>query len=182
LVAARSEDRIDLIVGGQKPLNLPRRLETAHDFLPFPGRTMGILNPVVQPLVSAMIGIRSKSPNRLGVAAQLVSHHDLGLAELRDQRAKESFGRFGIPAGLNQDIEHISIAVNCPPKPVFHSANDDHDFIQMPFSIGLWSVPSDAASEVAAKSVHPFADCFPADTDIRSDRRSSTSAVLNANR
>lgn len=146
-------------------LSVAGRFEPAHDLLPFPCRAVGILNPVIQSLVSAMIGRRSKGLNRSGVAAQLVGHHNPGLAVLRDQSAKETFGRFAIPAGLNQDIEHVSIAVNCPPKPEFHSAIDDHDFIQMPFCIGFWSVPVDAAREVPARSVHPFADWFPADTD-----------------
>jgi len=126
---------------------------------------MGILNPVVQPLVSAMIGIRSKGPNRLGVAAQLVAYHDPGLAVLHDQRTEETSGSLGIPVRLNQDVKHASISVNCPPKPVFHTANDDHSFIQVPFIVWLWPIPANAAREVPAKPVHPFADRFPADAN-----------------
>lgn len=78
-----------------------------------------------------MIGIGRKSLNRFGVAAQLVGHHDPGLAVLRVQRANETPGRLGISARLNQDVENASISINRPPEPVFHAANDDHDFVQM---------------------------------------------------
>jgi hypothetical protein len=106
----RPEDRLNLIVGGQKPLGMPGRFETAKDLLSFPRWAMGILNPVVQSLVSAMIGIWSKDLNRLGVAAQLVSHHDPGLPELCHQRAKETPGRLRIPAEYHQSPGRASIS------------------------------------------------------------------------
>ncbi len=108
-------------------------------------------------------------------------HHDPGLAELRDQSAKETPGRLGIEVRLNQDAEHISIAVNRPTEPVFHTTNDNHHLIKMPLVVGLWPVPANAAHEMPTKTVHPVADRFPADENTpRSARRSSTSAELNS--
>ncbi len=112
-----------------------------------------------------MIGIRSKGLNRLGVAAQLNRYHDPGLAELRDQPAEETPGCLCIAVGLNQNVEHISVAVNRSPEPVFHTANDNHHLIKMPLVIWFWSAQANAAREMPAKPVHPVADRFPADTN-----------------
>lgn len=111
----------------------------------------GTLNPVVLPLLSAMIAIDCKGLNRLGLAAQLLSYHDPRLPELRHQCAKEPPDSFGITAGLNQDAEYVSIALNCPPEPVFHTANTDHGLIQITFAVWPWPFPTNAAREMPAK-------------------------------
>src|SRR3712207_9534983 len=60
VVAAEVEKVADLVVGGEETLRLPGRLEALH--LPFSSscRLVGILGPVVQPLVPA--GARARAP------------------------------------------------------------------------------------------------------------------------
>ena len=48
---AAGKDVGDLVMGGKKPLHLPRRLEALHEPLPSPGRLVGILRPVVETLM-----------------------------------------------------------------------------------------------------------------------------------
>ena len=57
MIAAGSEDRVDLIMGGQKSLHLPKGFGVAHDLLPFSGRPVAALDPGVQALVRPLIGL-----------------------------------------------------------------------------------------------------------------------------
>jgi hypothetical protein len=78
LAWAAGEDVGDLIVGGKKPLHLPRRLEAFHDPFPSPGRLVGILRPVVEALMLPMLDARHDLMLARGVAAQspeLCLHH-----------------------------------------------------------------------------------------------------------
>lgn len=106
-----------------------------------------------------------QEPERAWRRCQFVGHHDPGLAELRDQRARETSGRFCIPARLNLDIEHVFITVNCPPEPVFCPANDGSPS----YSVATWRLalagPGECRRKVSGKPVNPFADRFPAGTN-----------------
>ncbi len=85
IVAAGTEDCVDLVVVRQKPLNLTRRFRLPHDFPPFSAQAMRTFNSVVQALMSTMIGIRRDRLYLLDIAAQLVRHDDTELTELPDQ-------------------------------------------------------------------------------------------------
>ncbi len=84
-IASGAEDRVYLIVSGEKPLCLSGRFEPAHHFLAPSGRPVRALIPVVQTLVRAMIRVRCKLADRLAIAVQPVRHDDQGLAEPGDQ-------------------------------------------------------------------------------------------------
>lgn len=149
---------------------------------------MGVLNPVVQPLVSPMVRLRSKGLDRPGVAAQFVRHHDPRLAKLHDQRTKETSGCLCVSARLNHDVEHISIPSNCPPQPVFCSRYDNHGFVEVPFGVWLWPVLANAVRKLPAEPVHPQADRLSADSyasfckEILNIRRTQRKAMINPNR
>ncbi len=52
-------------IGGEEPLRVARALEAAHPSLALPRRLVGMLGPVVQPLVSAVLDIREHlAPHR----------------------------------------------------------------------------------------------------------------------
>ena len=55
LVGAAGENVGDLIMGGQKPLHLPRRLEPLHDPLSSTRRLVGILGSVIEAFVLAVL-------------------------------------------------------------------------------------------------------------------------------
>jgi hypothetical protein len=56
----RAENVGDLMMGRQKPLHLPWRLESLHDPLSSSGRLMGILRPVVKAFVLAVLDGRHR--------------------------------------------------------------------------------------------------------------------------
>ena len=62
----------DLIRGGKEPLHLPRRLETFHDPLSSPRWLVGILRPVVEAFVLAVLDAGHDLPLGGGVAPQFV--------------------------------------------------------------------------------------------------------------
>lgn len=85
IVAAKTEDRVDLIVGRKESLCLTRRFKPPHDFLPFSAQAMRIFNSVVETFMGPMIGIGRDGLYRFYIAAQLVRYNDTGLTELPDQ-------------------------------------------------------------------------------------------------
>ncbi len=85
VMAAGSKRRVDLIVGCQKSLRLPRRLEPPHEFLSLSGRPMRSFNPVVQSLVHSVIGIRCEIADWLDVTPQFVGNSNPRLTKPVDQ-------------------------------------------------------------------------------------------------
>src|SRR4051812_6252536 len=76
VVAAETEEVVDLIVGGEETLHLPRQLETLH--LPFSSsrRLVRILRPIVEALMPAMLDTGHQLLLRRAVAAKLIGNHD----------------------------------------------------------------------------------------------------------
>ena len=66
---------------------------------------MTAFDAIVEPFVSAVIGVRCLMQDRLNVAAQLVCDGDPGLAKLSDQPCHEALGGLGIAAALDKDVE-----------------------------------------------------------------------------
>ncbi len=124
---------------------------------------MGSFDPVVQALVRPMISIRHEVADRPDVTAQLVGDHDPRRAKPVDQPLQEPAGGLCITLLLHENVEHIPIRVDCPPKPELHAIDRNNDFIQVPFVTGARPVALDAIGEMAAKPVHPVPDGFPAD-------------------
>ncbi len=91
VVAARTKDGVDLILGGQEMLRLMWQFELPHDLLSFPGQTVRIFNSVVQAFKGSMISIRRIGLNQLDIASQLVRHYDVRQAELPDQPGEKRF-------------------------------------------------------------------------------------------
>ena len=57
-IAARFEDRVDLVMGYKETLRLSWRFKSAHDFLPSPRRPVAAFYSIVKPLVGTVIGSR----------------------------------------------------------------------------------------------------------------------------
>jgi len=121
------------------------------------------LNPVIDPFVGAVVGIRSQLPDRFDIAAQLVRDDNAGLAKTGDQLPQEAPGRFGVSPWLHQNVEHITIPINRPPQPHLNTVDWDHDFIEVPFVSRYRPVALHSTGEMPTKPVHPFANGFPAD-------------------
>ena len=77
--------------------------------------------------------------------------------------ARKRLAGLGVTLWLNENIKHVAVRVDRPPEPVFSAVDWDDDPIQVPFVDRGRSVAPDTIGKVAAKTVHPFPDCFPAD-------------------
>ena len=107
-----------LLMDGQKLRRLTQRFDATHDLLSPPGVSMRRLGAVVQPLVRAVLDLWAKSPYGVAIAAQLVGHDNLGDAPSSHQFSEKSLGSMGVPATFDQDLQHVAVRVDRPPKPV----------------------------------------------------------------
>jgi hypothetical protein len=151
-----------MVMGGQETLRLPWRLEPAHELLSLPRWSVRALDPVIEPFVGAVLGVRGQLPDRFDIAAQLVRDDHAGLAKTGDQSPQEAPGRFGVSPGLNQNVEHISARVHGSPQPQLHAIDRHDDFIEVPLVCCSGPVALDAMCEMPTKPVYPFANGFPA--------------------
>ena len=150
-------------MGGQETLRLPWRLEPAHKLLSLPRRSVRALDPVIDPFVGAVVGVRGQLTDRFDIAAQLVRDDNAGLAKTDDQLFQKPLGRFGASPWLHQNVEHIPIPIHGPPQPHLHAIDRHDDFIEVPLICRSGPVALDTICEMPTKPVHPFANRFPAD-------------------
>src|SRR3954463_9281765 len=142
LVGAAGEDVGDLIVGGEKPLHLPRRLEALHDPLSSSGRLVGILRPVVEAFVLAMLDARHDLPLGGTVAAQLVGdQHTRRSPLLLQQLAQQALGCFLVAPALDEDVENEALLIDRAPEPVLLASDGNDNLIQMPFIAAAGGTP-----------------------------------------
>ena len=80
---------------------------------------MGILRPVVEALVLAVLDAGHDLPLGGTVAAQLVGdQHTRRAALLLQQLAQQAFGGFLVAPALDQDIENEAFLIDRAPEPV----------------------------------------------------------------
>src|SRR5947209_5905142 len=80
--------------GLQEALRLLSRLEALHAPLPLTCRQVGILRPVIQPLVTSILGVRQHAPQGRWVTRQLVGDdHPRRVVPPSDGPPYESLGR-----------------------------------------------------------------------------------------
>jgi hypothetical protein len=66
------------------------------------------------------------------VAAQLIGMDDLWDIVFSQQPGQEGLRRFGVPVSLKQDVEHETVLVHGPPKPVSNAIDARTHLVQMP--------------------------------------------------
>lgn len=149
-------------MSGEEPLRLPEEFEPAHYFPSSSRRPVATLNPVVEVLMSPVVSIGGLMDNRLNVAPQFVCYDDPWFAELCDQPCHETPGSFGIPTRLYENIKRVAVGIDCPPEPVLHPVDRDHNLVQMPLVIWAGAVPADAGGKMSPKAIDPEPDRFAA--------------------
>src|SRR6056297_1296703 len=150
-------------MGGKEALRLPWRFEPAHELLSLSGRSVRALDPVIDPFVGAVIGVRRQLTDRFDIAAQFVRNDNTGLAKSGDQLFQKPPGRFGVSPWLHQNVKRIPAPIHGPPQPHLHAVDRHDDFIEVPLICCSGPVALDAICEMPAKPVHPFTNGFPAD-------------------
>jgi hypothetical protein len=166
VVGAAGENVGDLIVYGQKPLHLSRRLEPLHDPLSSSGRLMGILRSVVEALVLAVLDVGHDLTLGRGIAAELVGDPHARRSPLSlQQLAEQAFGGLFIAPALHEDIENKALLVDRAPQPVLRAGDGDDDLVKVPFVAAAWGSPTNAIGEFAAELQAPLADRLLGDRD-----------------
>src|ERR1700748_3068102 len=159
LVGTAGENIGDLIVGGKKPLHLPRRLVALHDPLASSGRLMRILCPVVEALVLPVLNAGYNLPLGRGVALQLVGdEHTRGSTLLSEKLAEQAFGGLLVATALHEDVENEPLLIARAPEPMLLAGDGDDDLIQVPLVAALGRAPTNAVGELAAKFEAPLPD------------------------
>src|SRR6476469_9566220 len=100
----------DLVVRGQEPLDLARRLEALHDALSSPRRLMGVLSPIVEPFVLPVLDGGHDLP--LGG-----DQHTRCPALLLKELAEQALGSSPVATALDEGIENEAILVDGTPEP-----------------------------------------------------------------
>jgi len=133
--------------------------KSLHQLLPFPDRQMGVLRPVVQPLVGAVLGRRHDVLLRRAVGAELVGDDALRADALLLQQALQKLGSGVLVTLFLYDlVEDVAILIDRAPQPAFLTRNVDHHFVEMPDIVATWGFALQAAGEVGAEFHRPSPD------------------------
>ncbi len=129
-----------------------------------------------------VVGLRCQGANGLDVAAQLVRYHEPWLTKLSDQSFAKPLGRICTSPDLNKDIKYVAVRVDGLTQPMLLAADRDENLVHVPFVVRLGTIAPDVGSKMRDETIDPKPNVFPATMAPRSAKRSSTSAVLKANR
>jgi hypothetical protein len=100
------------------------------------------------------------------VASQLISHdHARYILKAFQQPSKEVLRGFGVPPGLNQDVEHDAILIHGTPKIVLHALDPDEYLVHVPFVSRPRSAASQASCEGLAKLPAPLTNRLVGDNN-----------------
>ena len=97
---------------------------------------MRILRPIVAPSAGNVFVCPAEITQCGPVGWQFIGYHFIGCISLLLQQFAHQFERCLLVApGLNKDIQHLALAVHCPPKIHPSSVYGDKNFVQMPAAI-----------------------------------------------
>lgn len=122
-----------LVVDRQEPLRLTGRLEAAHDLFSPPRVPVRSLGAIVEPFVLAVLDTKSPVCLRGAVRAQLVRDEHARLTPGFEQLSEIAHRGRLVSAGLDQDVQNVTVGVNRSPEPVFAPLDRHHDLVEMPF-------------------------------------------------
>jgi hypothetical protein len=89
---------------------------------------MGILRPIVQAFVLAVLHARQYLLLGRAIAAQLIGdQHTWDVLASLEQFPKELLGSLFVASALHQDIEHIAMLINCSPEIVQLAVDGEKD-------------------------------------------------------
>src|ERR1700676_4601965 len=87
------------------------------------------------------------------VASQFIGHdHARHILQAFQQPSKESFGCFGIPPRLNEDVEYDAVLIHGTPRIVPHALNPDEHRVPVPLVAG----PRTASAQAVGKGLAEF--------------------------
>jgi hypothetical protein len=132
-VAPRAEVLGNELIGGEKALRMPWRLESSHTPLSLAHRLVGVFGAIVQVSVPAVFHTGQHLPFRRLIAPQFVGHdHTRHIREPLEELAEEPFGCGFVPELLDQDVKDVTVLIHRPPETVALPIDRQKDLIEMP--------------------------------------------------
>lgn len=135
-----------------------------------------------------MIRVRGEITDRHDIAAQFVCDYNAWIAETGHQPLHETPCRFGVSMRLYENVQNVTVCIDCPPEPEFHTSDRHDNFVQVPFVRRCRAVTFDTIRKVVSKSVHPLPDSLPTDDhsvirqQVFNIRRAQGEAMVGPNR
>ena len=164
-------------------MRLSRGLEPSHLSLPLPRRLVGDFRPIVFVLLGAVNDGRHDTPVSCGITPQLVGDQPPGRAALSlQQLPKEALRRTLITTRLDEDIDHITILINCTPEILPLTLDSDEHLIQVPRVAQATLSPLERPGVVGTELQAPLADSLMRDVMPRCESKSSMSRKLKQKR
>src|SRR5690606_34229224 len=90
-------------------------------------------------------------------------HNPRCAALSRKKLAHETFGRLGIAAFLDQNLQHEAILINRSPKNVMLTFDRNNNLIQMPLVTKAWCPATDITGIGPSEFLGPFIHCLICD-------------------
>ena len=163
-MALRVEGIVDGGMGGQKPLRRSGRLEALHPSLSLSNRQMGILRPVVLPAPELMPLRQVEIAQRSAIRWQFVG--DEGIRDealFLQQFAHQLAGCLLVSPGLNQDIQHLTFAIDSAPQIHPFAVDGDKHLVEMPSPIRSGSKSSELVCISQTELHRPAPDALVGD-------------------
>ena len=157
----------------QEALRRPTRLEALHNAFSFPYPPMRILDYIVEALVLTMIDAGQDAAFCRWVTAQPVGdQYAWHILTTHQQLTEEADHSLPIATPVNNDVEDLSVLVNCPVQILHFAVDFDEDLVHMPRVSWSWAMSAELAGILMPKLQTPIADRFIADNDpsLRQDR------------
>ena len=109
-------------------------LEAAHFLLTQSRGLMGILGPIVEPFMLAMLNSWQDLTFGCSITLQFISNdHPWDILEPFEQLTEKSLGSFFVAAALHQDIQYVALLIHGSPQIVFLSLDRQNHLVEMPF-------------------------------------------------
>lgn len=163
------EGVVDCRVSGSEALGLALALGLElmrFPFAPSDGRMRVFDRVVVSPPSRIASMPATENFHRSLIRGKAVGHDFVRHGALVFEQFSEQFQRCRhVPSFLDENVEHLTFAVNSPPHERPLATDTAHHFVEMPDAVDFGAGPADVGGDCQAKLVGPAADRLEADVD-----------------
>lgn len=151
-IADSGKDRNELLQRCDRPEALSCSLTLSK-------RQVRIFGSVIQPLMGAVLNLWHDLASGGAVGVQLVCDHPLRRHSLLlQQPGQQTLGGLGVPAGLDDLVEHIAVLVDRSPQPAFAPIDADNKLVEVPDVAERGRLAAQAARIIGTVGPTPPAD------------------------
>jgi hypothetical protein len=130
-----------------------------HDPLSSAGRLVGVLRPIVEAFVLAVLDAGHDLTLGRGIVFQFAGDQHTRRTLLLPQKfAQQAFGSLLVASALDKDVENITLLIDRTPEPMLLPGDADDDLVQASFVATTWHSPTDAVGRFTAEFRAPLTD------------------------